>query len=143
MTPSMGKQRSRFVTMRERLRRWVDQHQGEVVLRRDLRRLGSASQVSRGLRQLVNDGKLVRIGLGVYAKATPSPLCEVMLDMVLKAVVNTSGTLWRRTSWKLKDSHLMGMSSKFGRLASFRRLTSEKNYALRHSVLVTNGSWEQ
>lgn len=60
--------------MLDRLRRSLAARQGEVVLRRDLSHLGSASQVNRGLRQLVDDGKLVRIGVGVYAKATPSPL---------------------------------------------------------------------
>ena len=74
MAPSMGRQRKRSATTRERLQRSVAARQGEVVLRRDLRGLGSASQVSRGLKQLVNDGKLVRIGLGVYTKATPSRL---------------------------------------------------------------------
>ena len=70
----MGRQRGRSMTMRARLRRSIAARQGEVVLRRDVRGLGSASQVSRGLRQLVEDGKLVRIGMGVYAKATPSRL---------------------------------------------------------------------
>ena len=74
MAPSMGRQRKRSATTRERLQRSVAARQGEVVLRRDLHGLGSASQVSRGLKQLVDDGKLVRIGLGVYAKATPSRL---------------------------------------------------------------------
>ena len=47
MAPSMGKQRSGSLTTRERLQqRWVEEHQGEVVLHRDLRSLGSASQVS-------------------------------------------------------------------------------------------------
>lgn len=70
----MAKQRSRSVTTRERLRRSVAARRGEVVLTCDLGRLGSKSQVSRGLKQLVDDGKLVRIGMGVYAKATPSRL---------------------------------------------------------------------
>ena len=98
----MGKQRSRFVTMRERLRRWVDQHQGEVVLRRDLRRLGSASQVSRGLRQLVDDGKLVRIGLGVYAKATPSrlsgqPAPRQTLEVLAAETLDRLGIAWQQS----------------------------------------------
>ncbi|KKZ12854.1 MAG: hypothetical protein TE42_02900 [Candidatus Synechococcus spongiarum SP3] len=70
----MGEQHRRPATTREQLRRSVAVCPGEVVLRRDLRTLGSTSQVSRGLRQLVEDGKLVRIGVGVYAKATPSRL---------------------------------------------------------------------
>ena len=103
MASSMGKKRSRSVTTttREQLRRWVDQHQGEVVLRRDLRHLGSASQLSRGLRQLVDDGKLVRIGLGVYAKATPSrlsgqPAPRQTLDVLVAETFDRLGIDWRQ-----------------------------------------------
>jgi len=47
---------------------------GEVLLRADFDRMGSASQVSRALKMVVSDGKLVRLGYGTYAKAQPSPL---------------------------------------------------------------------
>lgn len=43
-----------------------------VVLRKDVEHLGSPRQVSRGLKALVGDGELVKLGLGVYAKARPS-----------------------------------------------------------------------
>ena len=36
--------------------------------------MGSQSQVSRGLRELMKDGEIVRLGYGVYAKARPSRL---------------------------------------------------------------------
>jgi hypothetical protein len=41
---------------------------GNVVLRRELAGLGSASQLSAALQHLIADGRLVRIGAGVYAK---------------------------------------------------------------------------
>ncbi len=59
--------------MKQRLLRSIAARSGEVVLRRDLAPFGSPAQVSRALNQLVAEGKLVRIGLGVYAKAAPGP----------------------------------------------------------------------
>ena len=97
----MGRQRSRAGATRERLRRSIAARQGEVVLRRDLRGLGSSSQVSRGLRQLVEDGKLVRIGMGVYAKATLSrlsgqPAPRQTLDILAAETFNRLGIDWRQ-----------------------------------------------
>ncbi|WP_034416772.1 DUF6088 family protein [Candidatus Synechococcus spongiarum] len=87
--------------MRERLRRSVAARQGEVVLRRDLLDLGSASQVSRGLKQLVEDGKLVRIGMGVYAKATPSrlsgqPAPRQPLEVLAAETLDRLGIAWKQ-----------------------------------------------
>ena len=101
MASSMGKRRRRSATTRERLRRSVAARQGEVVLRRDLRTLGSASQVSRGLRQLVEDGKLVRIGMGVYAKATPSrlsgqPAPRQTLEVLAAETLDRLGIAWQQ-----------------------------------------------
>jgi hypothetical protein len=59
------------------VQRSIAARSGEVVLRRDLVRFGSAAQVSRALKQLVADGRLVRIGTGVYAKAKPGPLSGI------------------------------------------------------------------
>jgi len=41
---------------------------GNVVLRRELAGLGSASHLSAALQHLVADGRLIRLGTGVYAK---------------------------------------------------------------------------
>ncbi|MXZ83946.1 MAG: S-adenosylhomocysteine hydrolase [Synechococcus sp. SB0666_bin_14] len=89
------------MTMRARLRRSIAARQGEVVLRRDVRGLGSASQVSRGLRQLVEDGKLVRIGMGVYAKATPSrlsgqPAPRQTLEVLAAETFDRLGIAWQQ-----------------------------------------------
>ena len=51
--------------------RSIAARRGEVVLRRDVSGLGSASQVIRSLNQLVADGKLARIGTGADASAAP------------------------------------------------------------------------
>ncbi len=64
-------------SVKQRLLRSIAARSGEVVLRRDLARFGSPAQVSRALNQLVAEGKLVRIGLGVYAKAAPGPISGI------------------------------------------------------------------
>ena len=46
----------------------------DVFLTREFRDLGEERQVLRALRALVDDGRLVRLGYGVYARAEPSPL---------------------------------------------------------------------
>jgi hypothetical protein len=47
---------------------------GEVILRTDFESMGSASQISRALKELIQAGKIIRLGYGVYAKARPSIL---------------------------------------------------------------------
>ncbi len=54
--------------------RSIARRKGEVILRADFATMGSQSQVSRGLRELMKDGEIVRLGYGVYAKARPSRL---------------------------------------------------------------------
>jgi len=44
---------------------------GHVVLRRELSGLGSPSNLSEAIRTLVEEGRLVRLASGVYAKASP------------------------------------------------------------------------
>ena len=57
------------LTVKERMIRSIAKRKGEVVLRSDFAELGSASQISRALKELLKDGKIVRLGYGVYAKA--------------------------------------------------------------------------
>lgn len=62
------------LSVRQKIVRSIARRQGEIVLRTDVTSIGSASQVSRALRELVAAGKIVRLGYGVYAKARPSCL---------------------------------------------------------------------
>ena len=67
----------RSLSVKERLQRSIAARSGEVVLRRDLVNFCSPAQVSRALKQLVAEGKLVRIGTGVYAKAAPGQISGI------------------------------------------------------------------
>ena len=48
--------------------------QSDVFLRSYFDRFGSPSRVTRAIQELIKDGKIVRLGYGVYAKASPSPI---------------------------------------------------------------------
>jgi len=58
------------LTAIERIKRRVANSKGEVFLRDDFKDLAAPSQLSAALKELQTSGYLVRIGYGVYAKAT-------------------------------------------------------------------------
>jgi hypothetical protein len=59
-------------TLETRLLKRIDRKRGDVFLRADFEDLGGYDQVGRALRQLVRDGRLVKVGQGLYARARPS-----------------------------------------------------------------------
>ena len=76
-TPPRKQAAPRSTSVKQRLQRSIAARRGEVVLRRDLVRFGSAAQINRALKQLIAEGRLVRIGTGVYAKAAPGPISGI------------------------------------------------------------------
>lgn len=73
------------MSVKDRMARSIALRKGEVVMRSDFAEMGSQSQISRALRALVDEGKIVRLGYGTYAKARPStlsgkPVPRVSLD---------------------------------------------------------------
>ena len=60
------------VNTKERMIKAIAELEGEVVLRSDLAGFGSERAVSKLIRQLIADGAITRISLGVYAKTRPS-----------------------------------------------------------------------
>lgn len=63
----------------ERIQRSIAQTPSPVVLRAELARFGSASQVTEALRQLQQSGRLQRIGTGVYAKTRRSSVTGALV----------------------------------------------------------------
>ncbi len=59
-------------TLEERLLKRIDRKRGDVFLRADFEDLGGYDQVGRVLRKIVREGRLVRVGQGLYARARPS-----------------------------------------------------------------------
>jgi len=56
----------------ERMLRSIKQRNGNVVLRAEVSKFGSASQVTEALKTLQEAGVIVRIGTGIYAKTRTS-----------------------------------------------------------------------
>jgi hypothetical protein len=61
-------------TLREKVETRVARKRDDVFLTREFNDLGGEDQVLRALRGLVRDGRLVRLGYGVYGRATVSRL---------------------------------------------------------------------
>ena len=61
-------------TLQTRLEACVERKRRDVFLRADFNDLGGYRQVGRALEQLVRDGKLIRLGQGVYTRTRPSLL---------------------------------------------------------------------
>jgi Family of unknown function (DUF6088) len=59
-------------TLEDRLLKRIDRKRGDVFLRADFEDLGGYDQVGRVLRKVVREGRLVRVGQGLYARARPS-----------------------------------------------------------------------
>ena len=66
--------RNRLKSLEDRIAYRVERKRGSVFLREDFGDLADYDQVGRSLRRLVAKGKLVKIGYGLYARATRSPL---------------------------------------------------------------------
>jgi hypothetical protein len=60
-------------TLETRLLKRIDRKGGAVFLRADFEDLGGYDQVGRALRKIVREGRLVRVGQGLYARAVAAP----------------------------------------------------------------------
>lgn len=88
-------------TLKTRMLEKIRKSRRTVFLRDDFKALGGYDQVGRVLRQLVAQGRLVRIGQGLYAKARKNKLTgKVMLaapggfDQVSKEALTRLGVAW-------------------------------------------------
>ena len=81
------------MSLRDKLKTSLRKRKVDVFLRADFAHMGSEAQLSRALRELVGGGTIVKLGVGVYAKAKPSvlsgkpiPVCpiEVLAPQALK-----------------------------------------------------------
>lgn len=61
-------------SLEKRIAERIARKRGDVFLRDDFKDLGGYDQIGRSLRALAAKGKVVRIGYGLYARATASPV---------------------------------------------------------------------
>jgi len=66
--------RGRRMTLRQRVEARIIKRRDDAFLTREFLDLGGERQVLRALRELVEEGKLIRLGYGAYARAEVSPL---------------------------------------------------------------------
>ena len=60
--------------LEERIKRAITMRKDDVFVRAELAGFGSEAQVSRALRNLIASGRIVKLGVGMYAKAKKSIL---------------------------------------------------------------------
>ena len=61
-------------TLETRVVKRIDRKRADVFLRADFADLGGYDQVGRVLRALIRQGKLLKVGFGLYARAVPARL---------------------------------------------------------------------
>ncbi len=92
-------------TLRHKIEQRIARKKGEdVFLTREFKKLGGEDQVLRALRALIEDGQLVRLGYGVYGRATRSRLSgKAMLNSpegfsgVTRQALDKLGVEWEPT----------------------------------------------
>jgi hypothetical protein len=62
------------MVLEDRLKIAIAKRMSDVFLRTEFARLGSQAQIGRALRKLLESGVIVKLGVGVYAKAKRSVL---------------------------------------------------------------------
>lgn len=73
-------------SVKERMLHIISRHAGDVLLRSDFEKLGSPSQVTRVLQQLVAGGQLARLGYGIYAKTGGGGQAGPVVTQTLEAL---------------------------------------------------------
>lgn len=64
----------RGMSIKERINRSIGKSKSEAFIRFEFSKFGSPAQVNRAVRELTKEGRLVRLGYGVYAKSRPSSI---------------------------------------------------------------------
>ena len=64
----------RAATLQEKVEQRIARKRDDVFLPREFRDLGGEDQVLRALRRLTREGKLIRLGYGVYGRAVTSQI---------------------------------------------------------------------
>ncbi|MHB1563281.1 MAG: DUF6088 family protein [Leptospirillum sp.] len=70
------------IPLMEQIEKRISRSKSNVFLRKDFKDLGGYDQIGRALRSLVADGKLVKVGYGVYVKTKPTRFPGVTIPVV-------------------------------------------------------------
>ncbi len=93
-------------TLREKIEARVARKGGSVFLPREFSDLGGQDQVPRALRELVREGRVIRLGYGVYGRAERSKLSGLPVLAspdgfigAARATLTKLGVVWGPTEW--------------------------------------------
>jgi len=94
-------------TLRERVEGRIAERRDEVFLPREFRDLGGEDQVLRVLRGLTRDGRLMRLGYGVYGRAersrlTGQPMLAAQDGFIgaARQALDKLGVAWEQTEFQ-------------------------------------------
>ena len=94
-------------TLQDQIETRITAKLDSVFLTREFADLSGERQVLRSLRKLVDEGKLMRLGYGVYARAEISPLTQQPMLAARNGFVGASrealtklGIAWEPTEWE-------------------------------------------
>jgi len=94
-------------TLRQKIEKRISAKRDAVFLTREFADLSGERQVLRTLRKLVDDGKLVRLGYGVYGRAEQSRLSGKPILAARGGFIGASrealtklGVAWEPTEWE-------------------------------------------
>lgn len=94
----------RRMTLRQRVEARIAKCRDDAFLTREFLDLGGERQVLRALRELTEDGKLIRLGYGVYGRAEISSLTRLPMlagdgfGPVARQVLDKLGVPWEPTT---------------------------------------------
>lgn len=61
-------------SIKSRITKSLARSKADVFVRADFEKFGGYDQVGRALREIIAEGRLVKVGYGLYSKASPSAL---------------------------------------------------------------------
>jgi len=108
----------------------IARKRGDVFLRADFRDLGGYDQVGRVLRGLVRNGRLLKLGYGIYTRAVKSPINDELVPP--KGLATLTEALKRLgvgiTATRLEQDYNAGRTTQVptGRVVAIRGRTRRK-----------------
>ena len=129
----------RRVTLRQRVEARIARRRDDAFLTREFLDLGGTRQVLRVLRELTEQGKLIRLGYGVYGRAEISSLTnQPMLGgygfgSVTRQALDKLKVRWEPTTWE--RAYNEGRSTQVPMTARVRLRGSRFSRKLRYQTM--------
>ncbi len=128
-------------SLKYKVLRCIENTPGCALLRSDFSELGAKRQVNKVLKQLVEDGIIVRLGYGVYAKAyrsqfTGKVMVEDGFDVAVRVALNRLTVNWEpcyaEQEYNLGRTTQVPVVTKVKLNSRFKRILSYKKQTLKY-----------